>query len=96
MPGHDTSSSTLTFMLHELARHPGALAKLHEEQERVLGAAGVPSVDQLEREMPYLDMVLDEVLRLYPPAWIGPRRAMREFEFGGYTGPKDDDVNYCS
>ncbi len=47
-------------------------------------------------EMPYLDMVLDEVLRLYPPAWIGPRRAVREFEFGGYTVPRDAYVNYCS
>jgi cytochrome P450 len=93
--GHDTSTSTLTFMLHELSRHPEALARLHEEQDRVLGE-GVPTVDQLEREMPYLDMVLDEVLRLYPPAWIGPRRAVREFEFGGCTVPRDAYVNYCS
>ncbi len=64
--GHDTSTSTLTFMMH------------------------------LEREMPYLDMVLDEVLRLYPPAWIGPRRAVRDFEFGGYTVPRGAYVNYCS
>ncbi len=93
--GHDTSTSTLTFMLRELSRHPEALARLHEEQDRVLGGA-TPSVDQLEREMPYLDMVLDEVLRLYPPAWIGPRRAVREFEFGGCTVPRDAYVNYCS
>ena len=93
--GHDTSTSTLTFMLHELARHPEALARLREEQDRVLGGA-TPTIDQLEREMPYLEMVLDEVLRLYPPAWIGPRRAVREFEFGGYTVPKDAYVNYCS
>ena len=46
--------------------------------------------------MPYLEMVLDEVLRLYPPAWIGPRRAVREFEFGGYTVPRGAYVNYCS
>jgi cytochrome P450 len=93
--GHDTSTSTLTFMLHELARHPQALARLHEEQDRVLGGA-TPSVDQLEREMPYLEMVLDEVLRLYPPAWIGPRRAVREFEFGGCSVPVGAYVNYCS
>ncbi len=93
--GHDTSTSTLTFMMHELARHPDVVARLCEEQDRVLGGA-VPTVDQLEREMPYLDMVLDEVLRLYPPAWIGPRRAVREFEFGGYTVPREAYVNYCS
>jgi cytochrome P450 len=93
--GHDTSTSTLTFMLHELARHPEVLARLREEQDRVL-AGSAPSVEQLEREMPYLDMVLDEVLRLYPPAWIGPRRAVREFEFGDYTVPRGAYVNYCS
>jgi cytochrome P450 len=93
--GHDTSTSTLTFMMHELARHPDVLARLHSEQDEVLGGA-TPTPDQLEREMPYLDMVLDEVLRLYPPAWIGPRRAVREFEFGGCTVPRGAYVNYCS
>lgn len=93
--GHDTSTSTLTFMMHELARHPEVVERLCEEQDRVLGGA-TPTIDQLEREMPYLEMVLDEVLRLYPPAWIGPRRAVREFEFGGYTVPRGAYVNYCS
>jgi len=93
--GHDTSTSTVAFMLHELARHPDVVARLQEEQDRVLGGAS-PTVEQLEREMPYLDMVLDEVLRLYPPAWIGPRRAVREFEFAGCTVPKGAYVNYCS
>jgi cytochrome P450 len=93
--GHDTSTSTLTFMLHELARHREVLLRLHEEQDRVLAGA-VPTVDHLEREMPYLEMVLDEVLRLYPPAWIGPRRAVRDFDFGGYTVPRGAYVNYSS
>jgi cytochrome P450 len=93
--GHDTSTSTLTFMLHELARHPEVTRQLHEEQDRVLKGQP-PTALQLEKEMPYLDMVLDEVLRLYSPAWIGPRRAIREYEFGGYTVPKGAYVNYCS
>jgi cytochrome P450 len=93
--GHDTSTSTLTFMMHELARHPDVVAKLCEEQDRVLGG-DAPDIDRLEREMPYLDMVLDEVLRLYPPAWIGPRRAVRDFEFGGHRVARGAYVNYCS
>jgi cytochrome P450 len=93
--GHDTSTSTLAFMLHELARHPEVVRRLRDEQDRVLGGAS-PTAQQLEKEMPYLEMVLDEVLRLYPPAWIGPRRAVREFEFGGYAVPRDAYVNYCS
>jgi cytochrome P450 len=93
--GHDTSTSTLTFMMHELARHPDVVARLCEEQDRVLGG-DVPDIDRLEREMPYLDMVLDEVLRLYPPAWIGPRRAVRDFEFNGHRVARGAYVNYCS
>jgi cytochrome P450 len=93
--GHDTSTSTLTFMMHELARHPDVVGRLREEQDKVLAGA-TPSVEQLEGEMPYLEMVLDEVLRLYPPAWIGPRRAVREFEFAGCTVPRGAYVNYSS
>jgi cytochrome P450 len=93
--GHDTSTSTLTFMLHELARHPEVMRRLHQEQDQVLGGES-PTALQLEKEMPYLDAVLDEVLRLYPPAWIGPRRAIRDYEFGGCTVPRGAYVNYCS
>jgi cytochrome P450 len=93
--GHDTSTSTLTFMMHELARHPDVVAKLVDEQDGVLAGAA-PDVDTLEREMPYLEMVLDEVLRLYPPAWIGPRRAVRDFEWGGHRVSRGSYVNYCS
>jgi cytochrome P450 len=93
--GHDTSTSTLTFMMYELSKRPDVIAKLQEEEARVLGG-DVPDIEKLEREMPYLDMVLDEVLRLYPPAWIGPRRAVREFEFNGRVVPEGAYVNYCS
>ncbi len=93
--GHDTSTSTVTFLLHELARHPDVLARLCEEQDRVLGSEP-PTAAQLERDLPYLEMVVDEVLRLYPPAWIGPRRAVRDFEFGGFSVPRGAYVNYSS
>jgi cytochrome P450 len=93
--GHDTSTSTLTFMMYELARRPDVIEKLQAEQDEVLGGE-TPDIEKLERGMPYLDMVLDEVLRLYPPAWIGPRRAVNEFEFNGHTVPKGAYLNYCS
>ncbi len=93
--GHDTSTSTLSFLFYELARNPRALERLQAEQDEVLGD-GPPTAAQLFGGMPQLDMVLDETLRLYPPAWIGPRRAVREFEFGGYTVPAGAYVNYCS
>ncbi|MQA75056.1 MAG: cytochrome P450 [Solirubrobacterales bacterium] len=93
--GHDTSTSTLSFLVYELARNPGAAARLHAEQDEVLAGA-TPTAAQLFGALPYLDMVVDETLRLYPPAWVGPRRAVSEFEFGGYRVPAGAYVNYSS
>ncbi len=93
--GHDTSTSTVSFLFYELARHPEARASLRAELDEVLGGAP-PTPAQLAGELPYLEMVVDEVLRLYPPAWIGPRRAVRDFEFAGRTVPAGAHVNYCS
>ena len=93
--GHDTSTSTLSFLFHELAGHPEALARLQAEADAALGGE-TPTAAQLFGELPYLDMVVDETLRLYPPAWIGPRRAVRGFEFAGHHVPAGAYVNYCS
>ena len=93
--GHDTSTSTITFLLYELARHPHVLVRVQAEQDEVLGDRP-PIAAQLFGELPYLDMVLDETLRLYPPAWFGPRRAVRDFEFGGCHVPAGAYVNYSS
>jgi cytochrome P450 len=41
-------------------------------------------------------MAIDETLRLYPPAWIGPRRCVEPFEFAGHRIPGGVPVNYCS
>ena len=46
--------------------------------------------------MPRLDMAVDETLRLYPPAWIGPRLALEPFEVAGTRVAGGTYVNYCS
>jgi cytochrome P450 len=43
-----------------------------------------------------LEQALDETLRLYPPAWIGPRRADRDYEFAGHRVAAGAPVNYSS
>jgi cytochrome P450 len=93
--GHDTTTSTLTFLLYELACHPHVLARVYDEQDRVLGDDR-PDATRIARELPYLEMVLDETLRLYPPAWIGPRRSVEPFEFAGHHVPAGAYVHYCS
>jgi cytochrome P450 len=71
------------------------LARVCAEQDRVL-AGRRPTPEQLVSALPELDMVLDETLRLYPPAWIGPRRSVREFEFDGHHVPARAYVAYSS
>jgi cytochrome P450 len=43
-----------------------------------------------------LEPAIDETLRLYPPAWIGPRRSVDDFELHGVRVPGGVPVNYCS
>jgi len=43
-----------------------------------------------------LEQALEETLRLYPPAWIGPRRAARDYEFAGHRVAEGAPVNYSS
>ena len=94
--GHDTTTSTVAFMFHELARHPDVVDRLLAEQDSQL-AGSRPTPDQLMGEgLPHLESVLDETLRLYPPAWIGPRRSVAPFELQGHTVPGNAFVNYCS
>jgi cytochrome P450 len=94
--GHDTTTSTVAFMFYELARHPAILARLRAEQGLLL-ADGLPTASQLASgALPELELVLDETLRKYPPAWIGPRRSIEPFEFEGHRVPGRTFVNYCS
>jgi cytochrome P450 len=94
--GHDTTTSTVSFMFYELALHPEVAERLVAEQrERLHGE--LPTAAQLMGgELPQLEMVLEETLRMYPPAWIGPRRSVEPFEFEGIRVPGYAYVNYCS
>ena len=93
--GHDTTTSTVAFLFYELARNPGELAKVVEEHDTALGGR-LPNAQDLVSGLPRLEMAIDETLRLYPPAWIGPRRAVEDFEFAGHVIPGGAGVSYCS
>jgi cytochrome P450 len=93
--GHDTSSSTLAFLLYELARHPAVLARVVAEQDAVLGGRA-PTVDELMHGLPELSMAVEETLRLYPPVWFGPRLAVEPFEFSGHHIPAGTHIMHSS
>jgi cytochrome P450 len=83
MAAHDTTTSTLTSMTYELAKHPAWQERVREES-RALGAAA--SFEGLER-LEALGRVLKETLRRYPPLPVIPRVATDDFEFGGFRIP---------
>jgi cytochrome P450 len=94
--GHDTTTSTIAFMFYELARHPALVERLRAEQNAMF-VDSMPTASQLATgALPELEMVLDETLRKYPPAWIGPRRSIEPFEFASHSVPGRTFVNYCS
>ena len=83
--GHETVASALTWAWHLLGTQPDALAALRAEAV-ALGCA--PTGRDLER-LPYAAAVLDEVLRLYPPAWLITRRALAPDVLAGVEVPAD-------
>lgn len=85
LAGHETTALNLGFTLMLLGQHPEALARLTQELDEALG--GAPVTAETARDMPWLDAVLRESLRLYPPAWGMGREVIEPFELGGYTVP---------
>jgi cytochrome P450 len=84
--GHETSASMLSSLAMVLPKHPHVWEKLRAEQASLnLGEA--LTMDDI-RKMTYLDQVLQETERLYPPVPAGFRGVVEEFEFKGYRVPK--------
>jgi cytochrome P450 len=94
--GHDTTTSTISFMFYELARQPWIADRLLDEQRTMLGGDDPNATQLMSGELTELEMTLEETLRKYPPAWIGPRKSVEPFEFEGHTVPGNAYVNYCS
>ncbi|MCW5853081.1 MAG: cytochrome P450, partial [Anaerolineae bacterium] len=92
--GHDTSTALLAWTLTLLGQHPDALARARVETDAVLGPSDAPpTLDQLER-LDYLDRVVKETLRLYPPIHVGNRRAACDVTVAGYHVPANTRVMY--
>jgi len=85
--GQETTSNLLTWIFHLLSDNPDVEAKLLEEYARVLDGR-LPTMADLPN-MPYSRMVVDETLRLYPPAWaVSTRVAIEDDVILGYHIPK--------
>jgi cytochrome P450 len=91
--GHDTTTSTIAFMFYELSRHPDVAASLHDE---LAGVERPDAATLMSGQLQLLEMVTDETLRLYPPAWVGARKSIEPYEFAGHMVPGNAYVNYSS
>jgi len=83
--GHETTAITLVWTLYLLSQHPQVRARLQADIGAIC-AGREPTLDDLAN-LPSLDWVLNESMRLYPPAWLQMRFVTKECELDGVRLP---------
>jgi cytochrome P450 len=90
LAGHETTSLALAHTIYLLAKHPEVERRLMSELDEVL-AGRLPTVEDA-KSLRYTKQVLDESMRLYPPAWATGREVSRDVEIAGYRIPKGSQL----
>ncbi|PJZ50372.1 cytochrome P450 [Leptospira saintgironsiae] len=93
LAGHETTANALSWGFYLLSKHPEICEKVREEANRVLGDK-TPTLEDVQK-LTYTRKVLDEVLRLYPPAWVIERTAMGPDHIGGYDVETGTNISIC-
>lgn len=87
MAGHETIATAMSWTWMLLHQHPNVAARVRDEAHAVLGGRA-PSFEDLP-QLVYTGQVIDEVMRLYPPAWIMERQALDDDRLGPWKIPKN-------
>ncbi|KAK4038486.1 cytochrome P450 [Parachaetomium inaequale] len=95
--GHETTASSLTWSAYLLAKHPEIQKKLRDEVTQTLGhnpQASDPPADLagLLKQMPYLNGIMYETLRLYPTVPVTFREALRDTRIGEQFIPQGTEM----
>lgn len=90
LAGHETTASVLAWTWYLLSAHPEVEGRLHDELSQVLD--GRPPTFEDLPHLKYTRMVIEESIRLYPPAWSVGRTAIADDEIGGYRIPANSQV----
>ena len=93
LAGYETTASTLTWTWYLLSQNLDSMQRLRHEVRQTLNGR-LPRYSDVET-MPHIGMVLDESLRLFPPAWTLGRRAIGDDEIDGYHIPADTVIAIC-
>eukprot|EP00164_Ancoracysta_twista_P005646 GFYU01007743.1.p1 GENE.GFYU01007743.1~~GFYU01007743.1.p1 ORF type:complete len:497 (-),score=176.20 GFYU01007743.1:187-1677(-) len=91
LAGYETTANTLAFTTYFLAQSEEVQSKLIEEVDRVIGDEDVPTYEQI-RDMTYLEQVINEGLRLFPPGGVLLREVCEDTEVKGYKFKKGTTV----
>ncbi len=88
--GHETTANALTWTMYLVSQHPEVEGRLLAEWDGVLG--GRPPLYDDARNLAYTRQVIDEALRLYPPAHTFGRHALGPDRVGSYDIPRGAEV----
>ncbi|MFF4225103.1 cytochrome P450 [Streptomyces abikoensis] len=91
MAGAETTSTTLSWALHELGRRPEITRRIRDECD-ALPADALPGAATL----PFTDRFLREVLRLHQPSWLLMRRALEPVRVRGVELPQGAELVYSA
>ncbi|OWF45038.1 Cholesterol 24-hydroxylase [Mizuhopecten yessoensis] len=89
--GQETTANTLSFMVFLLAQNPACYKKLQDEIDTNVAAVSVLTSAELD-DLPYLDMVMKETLRLYPIVKQTFRETVRNERLGEFSLPAGTDI----
>ncbi|WP_459192421.1 cytochrome P450 [Halosimplex sp. J119] len=90
LAGHDTTALTLTYTWFLLSEHPEAERRVQREVDEVL-AGDRPGTEHVG-EFEYLDRVINEAMRLYPPVFTIFRESTEPVDLGGYRVPAESVI----
>jgi len=88
--GHETTSNALTFTCELLARNPDAYQKVYAEARAA--RAATDNLSAFLQQLPYTKQVLEESMRLYPPAYFIDRNNKQDDRFGDMEIPAGTDL----
>jgi cytochrome P450 len=89
--GNETTANAMAWILYLLSQNPEAERKMIAEIDEKLNSGVQPGFDTM-MQFSYVKQVIEEGMRLYPPAWVVGRRNAEDDELGGYHIAKGTNI----